>query len=170
MTSTDPWLNAIIERFQTDKRIAEKAMAQLSDEQFRRRPAPGFNSVATIVRHVSGNLLSRWTDFLTSDGDKPDRDREGEFEDWPGSREELMQCWERGFETLFASLRALSPGDVTKIVNIRNVPHTVAQAVVRGLEHTSYHVGQILYLSRLMHSGKWEFVTIAPGASRDVKR
>jgi uncharacterized damage-inducible protein DinB len=167
---TKLWLDAAIQRCQRDKGMADRAIAQLTDEEFRRRPAPGFNSVACIVRHVAGNLASRWTDFLTTDGDKPTRDRESEFADWTGTREELMRRWEDGFKVFFDSLRSLTPGDVHKTVTIRSEPHTVPQAIVRGLEHLSYHVGQILYVARLAHSGEWKYQTVAPGASDAYNR
>jgi len=164
MTS-NPWLAAILTRSRTEKSQAERAMAQLSDAELYKHPAPGFNSVATIVRHVSGNLISRWTDFLTTDGDKPDRDRETEFADWTDSRDELMLRWERGFKAFFDTIESLSDDDLTKIVYIRSEPHSVPLAIVRSATHTAYHVGQILYVARLVHEGNWNYLTVAPGAS-----
>ena len=160
-----PFVSAILTRGSAEKSQAERAIAQLSDAELHKRPAPGFNSVATIVRHVSGNLISRWTDFLTTDGDKPDRNRESEFADWTGSRDELMQRWERGFKLYFDTLESLTDEDLTQTVYIRAEPHSVPLAIVRSATHTASHVGQILYVARLVHSGEWNYLTVAPGAS-----
>jgi uncharacterized damage-inducible protein DinB len=165
MNSKHLWLSAILTRGRTEKSQAERAIAQLSDAALHKRPAAGFNSVATMVRHVSGNLISRWTNFLTTDGDKPDRNRESEFADWIGSRDELMQRWERGFELFFETLESLSDEDLAKTVYIRSEPHSVPLAIVRSATHTAYHVGQILYVARLVHEGEWKYLTVAPGAS-----
>ena len=150
----------------SDKSQAERAIAQLTDAELHKRPAPGFNSVATIVRHVGGNLISRWTDFLTTDGDKPDRDREREFADWTGSREELMAPWERGFKLFFDTLGSLSDDDLTRTVYIRSQPHSVPLAIIRSATHTAYHVGQIVYVARHLASAHWTTLTIPKGASK----
>lgn len=161
----DPWFDAIVQKCRGEKSMAEAAIVQLSDDELNRRPAAGFNSVATIIRHLAGNLRSRFTDFLTTDGDKPFRDRESEFTDWIGTRSELMAEWERGFALLFEALAALEPEDVRKSVTIRSVPHTVPEAIVRALTHLSYHVGQIMYVARLVHGGEWKYLTIPPGGT-----
>src|SRR5262245_8953501 len=106
--TTDPFLDAIVKRCQSDKGMVDRAVSQLSDEELNRRPAPSFNSVACIMRHVAGNFVSRWTDFLTTDGEKPNRNRETEFADWTGSREELLKRWNEGFEVFFNSLASLT--------------------------------------------------------------
>src|SRR5262245_47348937 len=116
MSNRNNWIDAILTRSRADKSQAERAIVQLTDPELHERPAPGFNSVATIVRHVAGNLISRWTDFLITDGDKPDRDREGEFADWTGTRDELMQRWERGHALFFGTLESLSEEDLKKTV------------------------------------------------------
>ena len=170
MNLADPWLDAVLRRLRTDQQMAERAIAQLSDDELHRRPAPSFNSVAVIVRHVTGNLKSRWTDFLTSDGDKPDRNREGEFADWTGPRDALMREWAAGFAAFAGALESLAPGDLAKTVRIRGEPHTVPQAIVRSIDHTAYHVGQILFVARLVHSGEWTYITIAPGKSDAYNR
>lgn len=148
------------------KRLADAALAELDDRQFFERPAPHVNSPALIVKHVAGNLRSRWTDFLTTDGEKPDRNRDGEFEIGSGeSRERIMTAWTGGWNALWDSLKALSPADVERVVLIRGEPHTVQQAVLRTLTHTAYHVGQILYVVRFLKpDGKW--LTISPGESQ----
>jgi hypothetical protein len=118
---------------------------------------------------MGGNLVSRWTDFLTTDGEKPTRHREGEFADWEGTRAELMAHWERGWAALLATIQSLKAEDCAKTVTIRRQTHTVRQAIVRALDHCAYHVGQMVYLSRLMHAGAggrdWKWLTVAPGQS-----
>lgn len=170
MDATEIWLDAVRSRASADKTMAEKAIAQLSDEELHRRPAPGVNSVAIIMRHLAGNMLSRWTDFLTTDGEKPDRNRDGEFEPWAGSRDELMQYWQRGFDAFLGTLDSLTPDDMHKAVNIRTERHTVPLAIIRGIDHLAYHVGQILMIARTVHAGEWNYITIAPGESGAYNR
>jgi uncharacterized damage-inducible protein DinB len=165
MNIENPWIAAVLARSRTEKLQAERAIAQLSDAELHQRPAPGFNSVATIVRHVAGNLISRWTDFLTTDGDKPDRNRESEFADWTGPREHLLERWQSGFAAFFDSVESLTDADLARTIYIRAEPHSVPLAIVRSATHTAYHIGQILYVARLVHSGDWQFLTIAPGGS-----
>lgn len=162
-----PWLSAVEQTFRAQKTLAEKAAGQMSDEAFVRRPAETFNSVAVIMRHVAGNLASRWRDFLVSDGEKPGRDRDSEFADWPGTRAELMGYWDAGWQTLFNALAALSDADAARTVAIRGEPHSVALAIERSLAHTAYHVGQIILLARLFAGNEnWHWLTIPPGQSR----
>jgi uncharacterized damage-inducible protein DinB len=151
--------------FRRHKDLADRALGSLDDEQFFHRPAEHVNSVAIIVKHLSGNLRSRWTDFLTSDGEKPDRRRDGEFviaaED---TRASLMAAWEHGWEAVLATVAALRDSDLQRTITIRGEPHTVLQALVRGLTHAAYHVGQVLYLARMLRpEGPW--LTIAPRQS-----
>lgn len=163
---TDPWFNIVREQFAADKRAIEKAALQLDDVAFNRRPAPGFNSVAIIVRHIAGNLESRFTDFLTTDGEKPTRDREGEFADWTGPRQELMARWERAWAMLFATLDALSDSDLDRTVMIRSQSVPVRAALVRSLDHIAGHVGQVAYVARFVHGGAWQWLSIPPGQSK----
>ena len=144
-------------------------MGALDDEGFFRQPAEQANSVAIVVKHLAGNLLSRWTDFLTSDGDKPSRNRDGEFVIGArDSRSDLRAQWEAGWKTLLRTIDSLKDDDLDKTVTIRGEPHTVRQALLRGLTHVTYHVGQITYLSRLYQpNAPW--LTIAPGQSRAHK-
>ena len=160
------WLNEIVQRFQNDKSQVERAIAQLTDDELRKRPAPSFNSIAVIMQHIAGNLVSRWTDFLTTDGEKPDRNREGEFDDFTGSRQQLMQHWERGFRVLFDSLDSLREDDFAKTITIRAEPHSVPKAIIRSLDHVAYHTGQILFIARLVHSVEWTYITMRPERSR----
>src|SRR5262245_28725372 len=155
--------------FQRHKGLADKAMAPLDDEQFFRRPGEVVNPIALIVKHLAGNFASRWSDFLTSDGEKPTRDRDGEFllteQD---TRASLLAAWERGWKTLFDTLGGLSDADLEKPITIRSESQSARQALMRGMTHVAYHTGQILYLSRMMRpESPW--LSIAPGQSKGVK-
>src|SRR5262249_46638768 len=148
MTSTiSPWndyLPDIVFSFRKYKDMAEKAFRQVKDEHFFKKPGENSNSIAIIIKHVAGNLRSRWTDFLTTDGDKPGRSRDDEFRISPeDSRERLVDSWGRGWAALFATLNSLQEKDLTKSVKIRGESHTVFQAIHRSLAHTVYHIGQI---------------------------
>ena len=147
------------------KQLGEGAIEQLSEEQLRQASGPGTNSVATIVWHVSGNLASRFTDFLTSDGEKPWRDRDSEFLERSVSRAELLEKWEAGWAVLFASLVELDDAKLHAVVKIRGVALSVHDALHRSLAHTSYHVGQIVFLAKQLRSGQWRYLTIPPGGS-----
>jgi uncharacterized damage-inducible protein DinB len=155
----------IAHEFRRHKNLADRAMGALDDEGFFRQPAEQVNSVAIVVKHLAGNLLSRWTDFLTTDGDKPSRNRDGEFligvQD---SRPQLLAQWEAGWNALLGTIDALKDDDLDRSVTIRGEPHTVQQALLRGLTHVAYHVGQITYLSRLYQPNS-PWLTIAPGQS-----
>jgi uncharacterized damage-inducible protein DinB len=155
----------LLHEFRRHRVLAERAVAELDDEAFFARPAPQVNPVASIVKHLAGNLVSRWTEFLTSDGEKPTRNRDNEFllalDD---TRERLMNEWNRGWEALLTAADTLTDADLDKTVTIRGEPHTVYQALIRGLTHIAYHTGQILYLVRLLKpNAQWQ--TIAPGQS-----
>ena len=156
--------------FRRYKGLADRAMVHLDDQEFFRRPAAHVNPVALIVKHLAGNLASRWSDFLTSDGDKPSRDRDGEFllteQD---TRANLLAAWERGWQTLFDTLAGLQASDLGKNVTIRGETHTVVQALLRGATHAAYHTGQILYVARLLRPDSG-WLTIAPGQSRSHQR
>ena len=165
-TSTNPIESAfgILKQYKT---LADKALEQVSDEEFFRPPEPESNSIAIIVKHINGNLLSRWTDFLTTDGEKESRDRDGEFEMDTMERSQLMQMWERSWQCLFSSLEALTPDDLGKIVTIRSEPHSVLEAINRTLAHISYHVGQIVFIAKMFKSGQWQTLTIAKRKSKE---
>jgi len=147
------------------KQLGEEAMAQLPEEQLGQASGPGANSVATIVWHISGNLASRFTDFLHSDGEKPWRDRDSEFLQRSVSRAELLERWEAGFSVLFGSLAEVDDETLHAPVTIRGVSLTVYEALHRSLAHTSYHVGQIVFLAKELRSGRWRWLTIPPGGS-----
>lgn len=149
--------------FRKQRSLADKALAQVDDAAFFHKPAEFSNSIAMIVKHVAGNLRSRWTDFLTSDGDKPDRDRDGEFVIGErDTRESLSAAWADAWTITLAALAALSGDDLAKSVAIRGETHSVIQAIQRNLTHTAYHVGQITYLAKLGSTGEWKWITIAP--------
>jgi uncharacterized damage-inducible protein DinB len=164
------YLEDILFSFRKHKELAEKAFRQVGDEDFFKKPGEHSNSIAAIIKHVAGNLASRWTDFLTTDGDKPWRDRDAEFVIGPeDTRPSLLAAWERGWSLLLQTLGLLQEADLVKRVTIRREEHTVFQAVHRSLTHTSYHAGQIVYLSRLLTKEGWQWVTIPPGQSRQAK-
>lgn len=160
------YITDIAREFRRHKDMAEKAFSQLSDDAFFRVPGNQLNSVAIIVKHVGGNLRSRWTDFLTTDGEKPDRNRNGEFETADDeTRDQLLTRWEAGFGCVLGSLASLTPADLGKTITIRGEPLGVITAMNRSLAHTAYHTGQITYLSHLLKGEGWEWITIPPGGS-----
>lgn len=163
---TQTWLHAIHATIDSYRRMVDAAVGQLTDEEIHRRLRPGSHSVAVLLRHLGGNLRSRWTDFLETDGEKPTRDRDREFEDWTGTRAELWDWFDEGWQHLTRTLDALGDVDPARTVTIRGEPHTVAAAVARSITHVSYHVGQLLLVARLVHGDDdWTWLTIAPGGS-----
>ena len=159
------YIENVTGEFRGLKRLADKAAAQLGDEEFFRAIDPESNSVALIMKHIAGNMRSRWTDFLTSDGEKPWRDRDAEFVDSFGSRAELLGAWERGWDCLLATLKGLQREDLERTVLIRGEPHSVPLALERSLGHTCYHVGQIVQVARIHAGEKWNTLTIPRGGS-----
>lgn len=154
--------------FRGYKRMADGTFAQLDDEAFFYLPDPESNSVAILVKHIAGNLRSRWTDFLASDGEKPDRDRDQEFVlAMSDTREDLMRRWETSFNTLFSALQSLTPEDFDKTVYIRNEPHSVLQAINRSLNHIAGHISQIVFLGKLVRSAEWKTLSIPKGKSAE---
>ena len=152
------------------KRLAEGAMAQLKDEELFITLDPESNSIAVLVKHMAGNMRSRFTDFLTSDGEKPDRFRDREFELNPATtRADLMKWWEEGWERVFAAIDSLKPEDVMRTVTIRGEPHTVLQAVNRQIAHYAQHTGQIVFLAKHIRSSGWKTLSIPRGKSEDYK-
>jgi uncharacterized damage-inducible protein DinB len=151
-----------IDLFRYYKKLAERAMGQCPDEDLFTAIDTESNSIAIIVKHICGNMRSRWTDFLTTDGEKPDRNRDTEFEDAPKTRAALMALWERGWKCLFDALEGITDADLARTVTIRTEPHSVTQAINRQIAHYSYHVGQIAFLARhfAAQAGKWTSLTI----------
>lgn len=161
------YLENALKNFRGPKRLADKAMAQVGDEEFFFRPDDESNSIALIVKHVAGNLRSRWKDFLTTDGEKPDRDRDSEFLVAEGeTRAALVEAWERGWRILFEEVGALTPADLARKVLIRGEQHTVVEAVNRQLTHYGQHVGQIVFLAKHIRSSDWQTLSVARGRSR----
>ncbi|GEM_PF-213327 len=165
------YLEDSIIQFQKMKAHAEKAMAQVSDDEFFHIIDVESNSLAIIVKHVGGNLLSRWTDFLTSDGEKEWRQRDREFIiETADSRERLMQLWEDGWRVLFHALEPLQAEDFENRVMIRGEPHTIVEAINRQLTHYSHHIGQMVFLAKHMKSIDWKTLSIARGKSEDFRQ
>jgi hypothetical protein len=164
--ASELYLADVIRSFKGLKKLADRAAAQVSDRAFFVEIDPESNSLAVIYKHMGGNLRSRWTDFLTTDGEKPDRDRDAEFLIEPGtSREAIVDVWERGWGILLDSLAGLGPDHLPQTVMIRSEPHTVLQAIDRSLTHAAYHVGQIVFLSRHLAEGRWQSLSIPRGES-----
>lgn len=147
--------------------MIDAAVDQLSDTELFTRPKPDVNSVANILRHLGGNLRSRWTDFLITDGEKPDRDRDKEFLDWEGDRESLIAYFDAGFDALLNALDSLDESNIDTIIYIRGEAHSIPQAITRSVAHLAYHVGQIVLIARMVHDGEWQWLTIAPQASAE---
>jgi Protein of unknown function (DUF1572) len=156
--------------FRYYKSLGEKAMAQATDEQLLAVLDPEMNSIAVIVKHMAGNMLSRWTDFLTSDGEKPSRNRDAEFEDPPASREALLRLWEEGWQCLFQALDSLTEQDLSRTVTIRGEAHSVLQAINRQVAHYSYHVGQIVLLAKHFRSDQWQSLSVPRRQSAEFNR
>ena len=164
------YLREVIRQFQGLKKTADKALAQTADADFFRTLDPESNSIALIVKHVAGNMKSRWTDFLTTDGEKPDRRRDLEFALEPAdTRENLARRWEEEWSRLFAAIEPLSPEDFGKTVSIRGRAHTVLGAINRQLAHYAYHVGQLVFLAKHFAGSRWESLSIPRGQSEQFR-
>ena len=164
------FVEAAINSFETNKRLAERAVAQLSDDKLHVALDNNTNSIAVIMKHVAGNLISRWTDFLATDGEKPWRNRDDEFVDSFNDRAELEAYWERGWACLAEALKRLTVDDLSKTVQIRGEPHSVPLAIQRSLGHTCYHVGQIVQVARIQAGDEWKTLTIPRGESEQFNK
>jgi len=149
------------------KKLGEQAMAQVSDEALVATLDAESNSIAIIVKHLAGNMRSRWTDFLTSDGEKPDRNRDSEFEAPPQTRAEILALWESAWKIVFDSLAPLTDQDLDRTIRIRGERHSVMQAINRQLAHYAYHIGQIVYIARHYAADRWKSLSIPRGKSTD---
>lgn len=149
------------------KQLGERAMAQAPDEAFGATVSAESNSIAVIVKHMAGNMRSRWSEFMTSDGEKPDRNRDSEFETPPNTRAEVMQTWEDGWRFAFDALTPLTDADLARTVRIRTEPHSVMQAINRQVVHYSYHIGQIVYLAKHFAGSNWTALTVPRGKSAE---
>jgi len=157
---TTSYLKDSMDVFRYYKKLGERAMEQCPDEALFESLDVESNSIAIIVKHMAGNMRSRWTDFLTTDGEKPDRNRDTEFEDAPKTRVELMKLWERGWKHIFDALEPLGDDDLVRKITIRTEPHSVTQAINRQVAHYSYHVGQIVYVAKHLAGRKWQTLTV----------
>lgn len=162
---TTSYLDDSLSLFRQYKKLAEGAMAQVSECNLASVLDSEMNSISQIVKHMAGNMRSRWTNFLSSDGEKPDRNRDTEFIDPPKTRQEMLELWESGWNTLFSALKELSDSDLSRTVAIRREPHSVIQAVNRQLAHYSYHCGQIVLLAKHFQAGNWRTLSVARGES-----
>jgi hypothetical protein len=170
MDIASEFLSATINAFEANKRLAHRAVEQVTDEKLHVALDEHTNSIAVIMKHVAGNLTSRWTDFLTTDGEKPWRNRDEEFVDSIGSRLELMEFWERGWACLLGAVKSLKAEDLSRTVLIRGEPHSVPLALERSLGHTCYHIGQIVQVARIHAGTNWNTLTIPRGESERFNR
>jgi len=165
------YLDEVFRSLRGHTRLADGALAQLRDEELFLQIDPEANSIAILMKHLAGNMRSRFTDFLTTDGEKADRHRDQEFEITPGTtREELVRYWEENWQVLLQTIKALRPADLSRTVTIRGEPHTVLQAINRALAHYAYHVGQIVLLAKHIRGAEWESLSIPKGKSEQFNR
>lgn len=167
---TTSYLEDSLDLFRYYKNMAERAMAQVSDEQLAAVLDSEMNSIAVIVKHMAGNMRSRWTDFLTSDGEKPDRHRDSEFVEPPATREALLALWEEGWQYVFKALEPLSEQDLPRTVTIRGEAHSVMQAIHRQVAHYACHCGQIVLLAKHFKQDQWQSLSIPRGRSEEFNR
>lgn len=166
----DSYLDSIRKQFEYYKLLGDKSFVQLTDQQLFWQINPDSNSIAIIVKHLWGNMRSRWTSFLTTDGEKSWRNREAEFEADFETREELLEKWNAGWTCLFEALDEISSKDLEKVIYIRNMGHTVVEALNRQLAHYAYHVGQIVYIARMLAGPAWQSLSIPKGTSDQYNR
>lgn len=165
------YLQTAIRRFKQYKELGDKTFAQLKDEDFHVKPNNESNSIAVIIQHISGNMISRWTNFLTEDGEKPYRNRDEEFGDNTSlTKEQLLAIWEKGWKVLLATLDSLQEDDLLKTICIRQEPLSAIDAINRQLAHYPYHIGQIAYLGRMIAGENWQSLSIPPGQSQQYNQ
>jgi len=164
------YLEDSLSLFRYYKKLGEGAMEQVSDEQLFAALDPEMNSIAIIVKHMAGNMRSRWTDFLTSDGEKPNRNRDTEFEQPPSTRAELLKLWNEGWGRVFGALEPLSDSDLERTVTIRGEPHSVVQAINRQIAHYSYHIGQIVFLAKHLNANGWKSLSVPRNRSAEFNQ
>ena len=167
---TTSYIEDSLSLFRYYKGLAERAIAQVQDEQLLTVLDPEMNSIAVVVKHMAGNMTSRWTNFLKGDGESPGRDRDSEFADPPQSRDALMKRWEDGWECVFSALQPLSDEDLKRTLTIRGEAHSVMQAINRQLAHYAYHTGQIVLLAKHLQYENWRSLTVPRGKSAEFNR
>jgi len=162
------YLEDALRRFRDYKKLAERAFAQISDEEFFRTLDEASNSIAINMKHMAGNMISRWTDFLTTDGEKPERNRDLEFVMLPEtSKDDMLAYWERGWQCVFDAVEPLKPEDLMRTIRVRGQDHTVVQAINRQLAHYAYHVGQIVFLAKHFKSSEWQSLSVPKNRSAE---
>ena len=162
------YLDDALRRFRDYKKLAERAFAQISDEDFFRTLDEESNSIAINMKHMAGNMISRWTDFLTTDGEKPERNRDLEFVILPEtSKDDMLAYWERGWQCVFDAVEPLKPEDLMRTIRVRGQDHTVVQAINRQLAHYAYHVGQIVFLAKHFKSSEWQSLSVPKNRSAE---
>ncbi len=169
MEHTNEFLTLSRKVFSSYKSLGDKAFLQVKDDEINQFQGSSSNSIALIVKHLKGNMLSRWTDFLTTDGEKENRNRDTEFEGKLLNKKEMIELWEEGWACLFSALDSLAPNDLDKTVYIRREAHTVQEAIIRQIAHYSYHVGQIVYLAKAFRGEQWKSLSIPKGKSEEYK-
>ncbi|WP_439152167.1 DUF1572 family protein [Winogradskyella sp.] len=161
------YLNSVLKQFTYHKSLGDKTIAQLKFDDLQKETVADANSISIIVKHLAGNMLSRWTNFLTEDGEKEWRNRDEEFVDSFTSKQDLLNSWQKGWQCLFIAIEQLSVSELEQIIFIRNQGHTVTEAINRQMMHYAYHVGQIVYIGKLIKDKEWESLSIPKGQSKD---
>ncbi|MUV02580.1 DUF1572 domain-containing protein [Flavobacterium rakeshii] len=170
MSISKQYLDSIKKQFEYYKNVAERAMEQLEPQQFFYTVNDDSNSIAVIIKHLHGNMMSRWTDFLATDGEKDWRNRDDEFEQPITNKENLMQLWEEGWSCFFNTINSLTPENLTHIIYIRNEEHTVMEAINRQLSHYPYHIGQIVFFAKQIKNTPWDSLTIPKNKSGEYNK
>lgn len=170
MSFSKDFIESLVSEFRRYKTLGEKTFAQLSDDEIHWRNDTNDNSIAIIVKHIAGNMLSRWTNFLTEDGEKNWRHRETEFENPPTTKAEMIAAWEKGWNCLFEALDMVNKENFNQKIKIRNEEHSILEAVQRQLGHYANHVGQIVYVGRMIKSNDWQSLSIPKGGSADFNK
>jgi len=159
-----------IKQFQFYQLLAERTFSQIDEKTFFWQYNPESNSIAITAKHMAGNMISRWTDFLTTDGEKKWRNREGEFEVGSESRDDIMKLWQKGWQTLYNAIEEIDEGNFSQEVLIRNIPHSITEAVNRQIAHLAYHTGQIAYIGRMAKGSSWKSLSIPKGKSEEFNK
>lgn len=170
MELSEAILQSAVKKFKFQKTLGEKTFAQLDDKDFLFKPSTESNSIAVIVQHLYGNMLSRWTNFLTEDGEKTWRKRDAEFEDVLHTKEGVLNAWNKGWDCVLETFESLQPADLMKTITIRSQPLLVVEAIIRQLDHYGYHVGQIVYIGRMIKDENWQSLSIPKQKSEDYNK
>lgn len=166
-TVAENYLSSIKRQFHYYKSVGDKAIGRMNDEQLHWNYNDNSNNMAVIIKHIAGNSISRWTNFLTSDGEKASRNRDDEFEDTAESKEALIELWNKGWDCLFNAIDPLTAHDLLRIIYIRSEAHTVMEAINRQFAHLPYHIGQIVYIAKIVSADSWQSLTIPKGKSEE---